>query len=232
MNIITENKIERRKPDYAFKSLVLQLHDNTMLLDYVKKYRNFHLLIDAIKSSPTPFYVSQIDDILDSPTYKITKNYVEQFPQEVIDECYRIINADYKRYQRVVRRVTDILTHNEQPIFITFTFRDDYLESSTELSRRRVIRDFLTSQNCAYIANIDYGKKNGREHYHCILARLLLKTDLRFYYNNYGSIDVEKIRFGANSCHKLSQYIKKLSNHAVKISTKRHALLYSRKYPY
>lgn len=48
---------------------------------------------------------------------------------------------------------------------------------------------------------------------------------------NYGGLNVKRIRKNTSSSYKLSKYITKLTNHAVKETCKRSTLLYSRRYP-
>ena len=108
-------------------------------------------------------------------------------------------------------------------IFITFTFTDKVLNCTTELTRRRYVVRCLKKMSNTYIANIDYGKSNEREHYHAILVADHI--DLKLW--KYGFIFAERCR--TNSEDKLSTYITKISNHALKKGTKYKHLIYSKK---
>ena len=103
------------------------------------------------------------------------------------------------------------------------TFNNEILASTSEKTRRRYISRFLRSLNAPYVANIDFGKDFNREHYHAVVK--VPKIDLKLY--AYGFIFAETVHH-AKSLIKLSKYIAKLTNHAIKETTRRNVLLYSR----
>ena len=80
------------------------------------------------------------------------------------------------RYQRVKRlgyRLTQYfsiidIAKRGQLYFGTLTFSDKVLDKTTEKTRRRYVVRFLNDISISYVANIDFGKENEREHYHCI----------------------------------------------------------------
>ena len=78
-----------------------------------------------------------------------------------------------------------------------------------------------------YVANIDFGAQNHREHYHAVIQ--CKKIDASSWHK-YGAIFIEKVRNNGigHDCERLSKYVSKLSNHAIKETTKRCSLLYSR----
>ena len=78
-----------------------------------------------------------------------------------------------------------------------------------------------------YVANIDYGSKNKREHYHALIN--CDKVDFKSW-RKYGNINAKRVRNKdiESDKTKLSKYIAKLSNHAIKETTKRSCLIYSR----
>ena len=53
--------------------------------------------------------------------------------------------------------------------FATFTFNNQVLKLTNEATRKIYIARFLKKHCSYYIANIDYGSKNEREHYHAII---------------------------------------------------------------
>ena len=84
---------------------------------------------------------------------------------EMLKECFRVNHANNARKNRVQSRVKSLL---EKPcVFLTFTFSDDTLSRTSSTTRRRYVRQFLDNYG-AYVANIDFGARNGREHYHAI----------------------------------------------------------------
>ena len=108
-------------------------------------------------------------------------------------------------------------------LFLTLTFTDEVLRKTTENTRRQTIRRYLKSFGFPYVANIDYGKKNGREHYHAVI-----QTDhVDYSAYTYGAINGEKIH-SAEDYVKLSKYVAKLTNHAIKQTNKRQVIIYSK----
>jgi hypothetical protein len=110
--------------------------------------------------------------------------------------------------------------------FLTLTFTDEVLNSTTEETRRRYVARFLKSISENYVGNIDYGSKNDREHYHAIVEG----QDLDLSGWNYGftlSLNVGYDNIITDSA-RLSKYINKLSNHATKRTTKGKKIIYSR----
>lgn len=87
------------------------------------------------------------------------------------------------------------------------------------------LNDILDS---LYILNIDFGSKNDREHYHCILA-----TDFDFSSDIYFKLTypcfsyLEKCVIKDKSIERICKYINKLSNHAVKDTTKMSRIYYN-----
>lgn len=131
--------------------------------------------------------------------------------------------------------------------FVTLTFKPEVLESTSKQTRRTYIARFLKENTYYYIANIDYGKKNDREHYHAIVLltqeqkeQLTLHKGRHYYHNiyNHGYSDFELvivpelmflegeakykindiIQNDTSSC-KIATYINKLTNHAYKENT-------------
>ena len=108
-------------------------------------------------------------------------------------------------------------------LFLTLTFTDATLGKTTEDTRRQAVRRYLKSFGVPYVANIDYGKKNGREHYHAVI-----QTDhVDYAAYTYGAINGERIR-SAEDYVKLSKYVAKLTNHAIKQTNKRQVIIYSK----
>jgi hypothetical protein len=116
---------------------------------------------------------------------------------------------------------------NGECLFLTLTFNDDALNRSTADSRRQCVRRFLNGFNAPYVANIDFGGKNDREHYHAVIC--LKKADFDGYKwaKTYGFYKAQVIK-GANSDKRLAKYISKLTAHAIKETCKGNRIIYSR----
>ena len=159
-------------------------------------------------------------------------DYFMQSREELID-CYGLkeframeqINEAYKkRVYRLRLSIYDIVTDNQRPVFLTLTFSDDVLATTSEQTRRRYVTRFLKKHCKQYIANIDYGTLNEREHYHAIVSN---KVDFAAW-RQYGQINGETIVKSRDSIRALPKYISKLTNHAIKDTTKSTRIIYSR----
>lgn len=144
------------------------------------------------------------------------------FNLENWEEARRINHASRARIQRLKRRIAAMLKNGEC-LFLTLTFTDEVLRKTTEDTRRQAVRRYLKSFGVPYVANIDYGKKNGREHYHAVIQTE--HVDYSAY--TYGAINGEKIH-SAEDYVKLSKYVAKLTNHAIKQTNKRQVIIYSK----
>jgi hypothetical protein len=174
---------------------------------------------------------------------------LEQDP-DAYSECEKIIKARYKKASRVRSKLSQMLRNNDTVVFLTLTFSDETLRNTTEQTRRRYVTRFLGSFASDYVANIDFGKTNGREHYHAV-ANALAPHDS---WSQYGFIFSEYVKDGKTDCKprnvpkrykdlppdeqrrlmsnddekRLAKYIAKLSNHAIKETNRRSVLIYSK----
>lgn len=211
--------VKRSKPNYALKSKVLREHSD--LLKDVNKASKEHYedikfyMENAAEGVVLPLN-SKLDDLYVDCCLCGLKNEYE--------ECLKINNAYYKRLKRLKERVKHILTSGPS-LFLTLTFNDDALERTSAEFRRIAVQRYLKQYNCLYVGNIDFGSKNHREHYHALIGCGRVDSES---WKKYGNIDFEKVRFRSECASKLSKYINKLSNHAIKETTRRSALIYSR----
>lgn len=148
--------------------------------------------------------------------------YHRMFNLENWQEAHRINKASYARVKRLKTRIASMLKNGEC-LFLTLTFTDEVLRKTTEDTRRQAVRRYLKSFGVPYVANIDYGKKNGREHYHGVIQ--IPRIDYSAY--TYGAINGERIR-SVEDYTKLSKYVAKLTNHAIKQTNKRQVIIYSK----
>lgn len=141
--------------------------------------------------------------------------------------CHKLFKSKCARVSRLKKRVSNMLGSGTCQ-FLTLTFTDRYLTSTSAQSRRDYVRKFCNSLDCAYVGNIDFGKTNGREHYHVLVQ----KDFINYTFWQYGNCDGERVRLDCNEedTVKLSRYIAKLTNHAIKATTKNSYIIYSRKY--
>jgi hypothetical protein len=128
-------------------------------------------------------------------------------------------------------------------VFATLTFNDNYL-SKTKRTRRNYEKNYL-EQYSGYIANIDYGTLNEREHYHALIFINPINIDKFTYEYHYDFkkkrmiknisnfediMNVKKYKYGYTcfqlveqkkdksiDYEKLSNYVATLTNHAIKV---------------
>lgn len=203
--------------DYTFRSKIL----NSPIYDIYKKYesacyKRILYFYERHLCPSTPF-----DDISFRADIDIGEFYMKNFPLEW-KECSRIYNADRARISRLRKFIDSLLSSD--CLFLTLTFTDSFLSSTSSKTRRTYVSRFLRSLKCRGVANIDFGKKNGREHYHAVVQC----SHVDFSSWPYGSINFKRILFQDKSSLKIAKYVAKLSNHAVKKTTKRTSLIYLR----
>ena len=190
-------------------------------------------LCEIEKKISKTFYVNDINKIYginieNSNTYSIEmanqllEYYMEHCPNDLL-EAKKINHATYERVKRLKNRIAKLL---EKPcLFLTLTFTNESLSNTSVITRRRYVTRYLNNFNTEFVGNKDFGKKNGREHYHAVIQAE--KIDYSLW--QYGAIKGLRIRLDKNSTkERLSKYIAKLTNHAIKETTKRSALIYSR----
>lgn len=139
-----------------------------------------------------------------------------------IKEAERVNHAFANRVCRLKKRISQML-NNSNCIFLTLTFTNEVLKNTSVQTRHDYIKRFLNNLNCDYVANIDYGSQNEREHYHALVN--CSKVDRKLY--QYGAINFERVRSTSDS-GKLANYISKLTNHAIKETTRGNSIMYSR----
>lgn len=214
--------MSKRLIDYAFKSYVLKEHNDLLQkakqsrkLDYaINEYRQNGVLMPILERS---------NDVL--TTTELFNECINNGLDKEFFEVLKINDASYKRTQRLRKRIEDMLVSGPC-VFLTLTFNDDTLATTTEKQRRVAVSRYLKQYQTMYVANIDFGSDNHREHYHAVIS--CDKVDYSTW--RYGAINGERIRNRniETDKQKLAKYICKLSNHAIKETTRRCSLLYSR----
>lgn len=199
--------------DYKLKSLVL----NTDLPKLLNRFdrKNYNNALEGII----------FDQDLEDKYFDLSNKYGSKY----IKEARKINNASYRRVERLKKRIMEYIT--EFPcVWLTLTFRDDILQNTTQETRRKYVSKFLKSISRHYVANIDFGEDDRyshREHYHAIAVGRQTKSDLQVWTERYGFTWIETVSRSSNPV-KISKYISKLTNHAIKKSTKRQCYIYSR----
>lgn len=140
-----------------------------------------------------------------------------------------ILCSRYNKVRRIKEHLIYMYHKKIYLYFITFTFDDVYIDKC-DRTKKDLIKKSLMSfdEDLYYILNVDYGKTSEREHYHCIVgtnSKLDLNLYLKFVYPCFTK--TELIRFDSNSFKKIPKYINKLSNHAIKESTRSSRIVFN-----
>lgn len=197
------------KPDYAKKAEILKT-DLCKKVGQLDKQR-FEYERDGV--------IPSIDFDFEEWSLYAEKGY----NKEDIEEARKINRSSFYRVRRLKERIENYLSKS-QCIWLTLTFNDDTLAKTSQETRRKYVARYLKSQSNYYVANIDFGKENEREHYHAVVVGDHL--DLGQWL--YGYAFTERIKNHINAPFKLSKYVSKLTNHAIKETTKRQCYIYSR----
>lgn len=206
-----------KKPDYELKSYLLK----TGLYKEFKKALFDTFWFEVLEKK----FDSNINSFKSSAeAYHFLEDLSLTLPNE-FKECYRMKRAEHSRSIRLNKKINDIILNGDS-LFLTLTFRDDVLESTNEDTRRRYVARWLKENGLKYVANIDFGKKNEREHYHAVI---LVNHKLDYTSWPYGALNGQKItNSNISTPYKLKNYINKLVNHALKDTARQVRLIYSR----
>lgn len=68
--------------------------------------------------------------------------------------------ATERKRQRVIKKIAEIIKNNDA-LFLTLSFNDATMETTSAETRKRYIKEFLRNETAIYIANVDYGKRKG-----------------------------------------------------------------------
>lgn len=229
------------KPNYELKKVVLEndcckIRKKLSLCSWkISQYQTQQQQLEDYGIVPDN-EVKDIDYWLDKQAeyYLLWKE--KGYSKEEIEEAERVNYAEYKRVKRLHDKALEII---KQPsaIFLSLTFNDQVFEKMNSQSRRKNITRFLKKTCKCYIANIDYGSQKEREHYHALVIPLDNKIDNKEYEKVfYGSnIDFERVRISRkkncdieSTSKKISKYVSKLTNHAIKETTQGCRIIYSK----
>lgn len=194
-------------PDYTLKQECLSLG-----LDKVMRV----LSRQIYKNRDNPDKALELNDVWYENGQKYGKLWIE---------ARRLNSALYSRSHRLWKRIYGMMISGDC-IFLTFTFTDEVLNKTTYEIRRRRVREFLKAHSDYYVANIDFGEKNGREHWHAVI--LADNVDYTMWHKN-GAINGKKCNASVDDAKRLSKYVSKLTNHAIKETAGKNYLIYGRK---
>lgn len=135
--------------------------------------------------------------------------------------CKSLSSSRFARVKRCRLKIGGIILEGKCS-FITLTFSNEAFEKyKTRESRRRLVARFLKKRTPGkYVANIDFGDENGREHYHAIIEGDFKEEDFDWWRKKVGFLRVRKVKNSEKDMKRILKYtVKPLSAHAVKEST-------------
>jgi len=124
--------------------------------------------------------------------------------------------AIWKLQHRVEKRLENMLTSNASVLFLTLTFDDEHLPTKeNEMYTQSYVYDYLSMHPgvISFVANTDYGKENGRFHWHAVV---LTNLDLNNQAWIYGSVNFKRV-IKSSVPLRLTRYLIKLKRHATKV---------------
>lgn len=209
------------RPDYELKARVLKT-------DFTSKRKEYDYLYHLLFSPESNLIDSYEDNALELQTRFFELDSYLSSNVVYSEEAKKINNASYHRIKRLRDRIEKFILDNPKTLFLTFTFNDSTLESTNSQTRRKYVSRWLKKHAVQYVANVDFGKLNEREHYHavCVIDKPIPLQS--WYDKGLGTLKSETVRKTTNNI-KLARYISKLTNHAIKETNKRCVLIYSRK---
>ena len=151
------------------------------------------------------------------------KSFEEIQSADDYELCKKLLRSRKDKTQRLKKRLS--IMFQKPCLFLTLTFDNFYIALPFSENRERV-RRFLKSLGCAYVANADWGKENGRLHFHAVVQ--LNHIDFNLW--KFGNMAFQKIYISHTDESKirLARYMIKLTFHSVKSSTCFSNIMYSR----
>lgn len=209
--------LETDLPLYQRKISKLIFERNTI----IDRYGDRGVLLGETDKRQLKAIDSQIDYWQDTMKAKYGFDFRDSMDSWI--ECEKINRAYYQRVKRLLNKVQSMLEH--KCLFLTFTFDDKHIKVK-DTTKRKYVQRMLNELKCPYVANIDYGKKHQRVHYHALVQiEHIDNTGNKLWH--CGDLDIERIRY--NNEKAISKYICKLTNHAIKETTRGNRLLYDKK---
>lgn len=151
------------------------------------------------------------------------------YDDDEIKEASRVYKNKNSRCSRLKKRINKFYSRG-YPFFLTLTFNDSTLDKNSDKSLRQMVSRFLSSLDCFFIANQDFGGQFGRQHYHAFIVCETDSPDLSAW-SKRGFYKLESFGSSDSDSVKVAKYIAKASNHALKETALRSRCIYSRKKP-
>lgn len=154
--------------------------------------------------------------------YKTAVQLVNNLDKNYLRVCENLRKAYFKRRKLLERRVQFMLECGKV-WFCTLTFTEATIKCRDSTIRTWIKNWIRSMNNPLYIANVDFGKRTKRKHYHVVLCYDLDPVEWTKGFFNYKEVKVKNVSA-------LSKYVAKLTLHSLKISNTSHTVIYSKKF--
>lgn len=147
-------------------------------------------------------------------------DFIDCYGEDFSRVCRNLNQCTYRRWSKCKAKIGEIVGDGNA-YFLTLTFNDKTLSKTSKKTRRQYVFRSLKNNFPFYVANIDYGTKNGREHYHAIVWAF--ENPNRYFkevWGKYGFCDIKHIGDTDTDAERVSKYVTKLARHALKETTK------------
>ena len=162
--------------------------------------------------------------------FEILKNV--GYLETEIDCALRLLKSYYAKLNRLKKRlkimdVESVHSKGQKKIyFLTLTLNEKSINIKKD-TMRKYIQRFLRKNCLRYFANLDYGKENGRPHFHAVV-QVDKRIDFTYYLNKFGFYFYERVKTDTIDKKRITKYITKLSLHAIKDTASIDRIIYSR----
>lgn len=204
----------KSKYDNFYKSFILENHiDKEVSIKLKQLYKEYFVKV------LTPEGI--IRSMCFNPDYDT--EIISMKKNAMYDCAMRLLESKKRKAKKVKDKIKQLVM-TDNAIFLTLTFNDDTLQNTSFETRRRYIARYLKANSTKYVANVDFGGLKGREHYHAVVDREITFKD----WHKYGAIKAERVNTQYVDSERVSRYVAKLSNHALKVKGEVPRLIYSR----
>ena len=128
------------------------------------------------------FNIEEFNKLKEEDKIYLSANF-STFTYQQMHCLEQLFESKRKKVQRLRKKIKDMLRFD--CVFLTLTFSDAFLNSTSAQTRRTYVARFLKSQEgiIRYVANIDFGQNDlytKREHYHALVQSSCVNLPMYF----------------------------------------------------
>lgn len=173
-------------------------------------------------------YGSALRQHLYRECYDIREAFLKLYPKcnfrKFVRASHSLQSGRWDKQHRLKERIERMLGEG-YTTFVTLTWNDDALATNKASTRKAFVRQALNVASRYFVANIDFGKRTAREHYHAVCLDLDCE-EIKRIWKPFGFLKIERVIPSTEGS--LALYIDKLCNHALKESAGWQRLMYCR----